>query len=373
MLKRAFFLYYYNNMKIGIFGGSFNPVTKGHTKCAKTAIKNLNLDKLIFLPTFINPNKTHIKKDNSQHRIKMLKLVLEGKMEISEYEINKKGISYTFESLRYFKNKYPNDELFFIFGSDNLETISKWENIDEIAEHSQIVIIKRQGFKKHKNLKKYKCLILEKETFDEYSSTDFLKSNFDFVEEKVRKYIFNNFLYMEEILKNSLSEKRYIHSINAAKKALEIAKANNYKNPIKAYNAALVHDIAKEYSKQKHLSLIKKYSDKKDIFEYEYHQEVGYIIFKFLFLSDDEEFNHSIRVHTSLDFNVSQLDIIVYLADKLCIGRKWEGIQKVRELSLIDLNKALKLTLKRTIDFNISKGIVFSEHQNKIHNKILNS
>ncbi|RTZ68853.1 MAG: nicotinate (nicotinamide) nucleotide adenylyltransferase [Tenericutes bacterium] len=112
-------------MNIGIFGGSFNPIHKGHLAIAKEAIKELNLDKLFFVPNFKSPFKTSIKYADPEHRVAMIDLVKPNKSEVSKFEINRKGISYTFETVDYFKQKFPDDNLYLIIGSDNLYKLHK--------------------------------------------------------------------------------------------------------------------------------------------------------------------------------------------------------------------------------------------------------
>jgi nicotinate-nucleotide adenylyltransferase len=112
-------------MKIGIYGGAFNPIHKGHIKIAKHVIEFLALDKLIFVPSFKGPFKKNIELVSGEDRINMIELVLEDKMEVSPFEINRKGVSYTIDTIKYFKNKYKEDELFLIIGSDNLAKLNK--------------------------------------------------------------------------------------------------------------------------------------------------------------------------------------------------------------------------------------------------------
>ena len=96
------------NMKIGIYGGAFNPIHKGHIKIAKHVIDFLGLEKLIFVPSYKGPFKKNIELASGQDRMNMIELVLENKMEVSAFEINRKGVSYTIDTIKYFKNKYHN-------------------------------------------------------------------------------------------------------------------------------------------------------------------------------------------------------------------------------------------------------------------------
>ncbi|WP_235670191.1 adenylyltransferase/cytidyltransferase family protein [Mycoplasmopsis pullorum] len=97
-------------MKIGIFGGSFDPIHKGHIRVAQQAIKELNLDKLFFVPANKSPFKLKNKYASNEDRVEMIKLVLPDKCEISNFEINRGGTSFSIDTARYFKNNFKNDE-----------------------------------------------------------------------------------------------------------------------------------------------------------------------------------------------------------------------------------------------------------------------
>lgn len=354
-------------MKIGIFGGAFNPIHKGHIKIAKEAIKQLDLDKLFFVPCYKGPFKKNVTLEKTKDRINMINLVLEEKMELSIFEVERQGVSYTIDTVRYFQQKYPNDQLFLIIGSDNILKLSKWKDIDQISKMCQITAFKRAKSVNKTNLKKYGGILLNNELSEE-SSTRFINGHFKDVDEKVRKYIGQNKLYIKRILENTLSQKRYLHSIHAMNFAIEIAKSLNF-DIDKASFAAMVHDIAKEIPEEEARIIINKYEKQNNnIDKYKLHQEVGYIILKY-YLFVEEEICHSVRVHTSLDFELSLLDKIVFMADKLCQGRKWEGIQKIRQMTLTNFDEAFKLVVSKTKEFNLKKGIVFSNEQEGIYKK----
>lgn len=112
-------------MKIGIYGGSFNPIHNGHIKVAETAMKDMNLDKLFFVPAFKSPFKSKVKYAPIEDRIEMINIVKPENTEVSLFEANRKGVSYTIDTVRHFKLKYPDAELFLIIGSDNVYKLNK--------------------------------------------------------------------------------------------------------------------------------------------------------------------------------------------------------------------------------------------------------
>jgi nicotinate-nucleotide adenylyltransferase len=137
-------------MRIGILGGTFDPVHNGHLYLAKKACQRLKLSKILFIPTYIPPHKKHVKVTQARHRYDMLKLAISGnrKFKLSNMEIKRKGRSYSVETLRRLKKKYGSSvELFFITGSDSLKELNKWKNLKEILKLCKFVVVERPGFK----------------------------------------------------------------------------------------------------------------------------------------------------------------------------------------------------------------------------------
>ena len=130
-------------MKIGIFGGSFNPPHNMHKNIALKLINNGYLDKVIFVPTGDKYNKDGLL--NQKDRYNMVKLMIEGydNLEVSDYEFNK--LTYTYETLDYFKNIYKDDDIYFICGSDNLKQITLWRKYDYILRNYKMIVIRRNN------------------------------------------------------------------------------------------------------------------------------------------------------------------------------------------------------------------------------------
>jgi nicotinate-nucleotide adenylyltransferase len=136
-------------MRIGILGGTFDPVHNGHIYLAEKVFKELFLDKLIFVPAYNPPHKKDTGITKASHRYNMLKLALSGRkgFAVSEVEIKRKGRSYSINTLTYFRKKYGRSaEIFFITGSDSLKDLDKWKDLDKIFEICEFVIVKRPCF-----------------------------------------------------------------------------------------------------------------------------------------------------------------------------------------------------------------------------------
>lgn len=136
-------------MKIGLFGGSFDPVHNGHLKIAEWTKNKLSLDKIIFIPAANPPHKLGAVIASAEHRLKMTQLAIEDHpdFEISDVEILRKGISYTIDTVYYFLGKYglsPN-QLFLLIGGDSLVDLPSWRYPDKIIERCTVVVFQRQG------------------------------------------------------------------------------------------------------------------------------------------------------------------------------------------------------------------------------------
>ena len=135
-------------MKIGILGGTFDPIHSGHLKIAQAAAGSLKLDKLIFMPCFIPPHKTPKNITAAEHRLEMIRLAINSypNYEVSDYEIAKGGSSFSIDTISEFKQAHPNDQIFFIIGSDSLIELSSWKNGDRIPEVASLAVVKRPSY-----------------------------------------------------------------------------------------------------------------------------------------------------------------------------------------------------------------------------------
>lgn len=190
------------NERVGIFGGTFDPIHLGHLITTQYVLEQRKLDKIIFIPCYISPHKTNQNSSNPVHRLNMLRLAIEGipYFELSDYEIRKGNISYTYDTILELKKTYHYIEL--IIGYDNLIVFDKWNKPDEILDLAKLVVMKRIIDKDAEIKNKYfdKAIILNTPTI-EISSTDIRervknKLPIDFlVPKKVKEYIIQNKLY----------------------------------------------------------------------------------------------------------------------------------------------------------------------------------
>ena len=136
-------------MRIGIFGGSFNPVHQGHLALAREAVSELNLDKIYFVPSFQNPLKKKEALLPDALRVKLLRAAVRGNPDfaVSLCEIQRKGPSFTVDTLKSFKKKLGSEAtLYFLSGADVLKNIKRWKSVDKIFKLCRFVVMTRPGY-----------------------------------------------------------------------------------------------------------------------------------------------------------------------------------------------------------------------------------
>lgn len=151
-------------MRIGILGGTFNPIHIGHIRGAISTYETFLLDKMIFLPTGIPPHK---KDDvaNAEYRYEMIRLTIEELdfCDVSRYEIDLNRVNYTIDSVRHFRKIYKKSELFFIVGTDAFYYLSSWKQYKELIELITFIVVRRPEYETSIILNKYKNMVHFKE------------------------------------------------------------------------------------------------------------------------------------------------------------------------------------------------------------------
>lgn len=343
-------------MRIGIYGGAFNPIHNGHVKLAEEVKTKANLDKIIIMPSGQSPHKSSGSLIDSTHRLEMCKLAFEGEdYIISDLEIKREGKSYTVDTVTELKKIYPDDDLYLIMGSDMLLCFHRWYRYEDILSAVTICATTRQGDISLDELKTYSRDMLKKETliidFEpfECSSTNVrnaLLSGEDassLVPGKVLSYIIENGLYTDEytsvrkLLRSSLDDYRYIHSLGVADSARELATIYGADEE-KAYFAGLLHDIAKNMPKDEQLSLMEKGGIKLSVAEKNnpalWHAMAGECYLRLEIGITDPEILGSVRYHTTGKEGMTLLEKIIYVADYISAERNYPDVDVMRDLSL---------------------------------------
>jgi len=134
--------------RIGIFGGTFDPIHIGHLIAAEQVLYHTKLDEIWFMPASKPPHKLDMKITAVHHRVEMVRRVisLDPRYHICTIELDRKGPSYSLDTVKELKKKYPNYSFFFIIGGDMIEYLAKWHGIEELIEIVEFIGLKRPGF-----------------------------------------------------------------------------------------------------------------------------------------------------------------------------------------------------------------------------------
>jgi nicotinate-nucleotide adenylyltransferase len=202
--------------RIGIFGGTFDPPHNGHLAIAKQALKQFSLDRIYFVPAFLPPHKLELAPTRTNHRLSMVKLAIAGqiKYKVSAVELQRRGISYTINTLMRFHDQFPTAELILIIGADNLAQFHTWKSPNKILQLASLAVYQRKGFNQSlKNLdiafQRIKGQLLQVSSTEIRSRIEKGKSISRLVPRSVETYIKQYSLYL-----NSPAQKRTLYEIN---------------------------------------------------------------------------------------------------------------------------------------------------------------
>ncbi|MBE7081330.1 MAG: nicotinate (nicotinamide) nucleotide adenylyltransferase [Clostridiales bacterium] len=329
--------------KIAIFGGTFNPVHSEHVSLVKSAITELGLDKLIVMPTYISPHKTSSPAP-AEDRLAMLKLAFNDveKVEISDYEILKKGKSYTYQTIEHFYDK--DTTLYFLVGGDMLIDFKRWKYPERILACATLAVFSREKvFVDYQKEQDYFIKNFNKEFVrlryegKDYSSTKirtYFRLNIplgDLMPKLVCEYVQKNKVYTPDIYESfilkTLPPHRIKHTadvvITALRKARELGLDQE-----KVRISATLHDSAKYLNPQEE----KGFCPPKDVPSPVMHAFLGaYVAEKYLGITDKEIID-AIRYHTSGKADMTTLGKLIFVADMIEEGRDYEGVDKLRDL-----------------------------------------
>jgi nicotinate-nucleotide adenylyltransferase len=136
-----------HTLRIGLFGGSFNPVHLGHLLIAQAAVEEMNLERLFFIPAAQSPFKPFLTPLPATDRLRLLRLALAGhpRFAVDDQELVRGGISYTVDTVRSYVRKYPVSRLFYLIGADHIRQLPQWREGGELAELVEFIVLPRPG------------------------------------------------------------------------------------------------------------------------------------------------------------------------------------------------------------------------------------
>ena len=365
--------------RIGIYGGTFNPPHIGHMRVAACAVRALNLDKLLLIPTGVSPHKTVAAGATGQQRLQMLRLSAAGleKAEVCDLELKREGKSYTVDTLTQIRTEYPEAELFLLMGTDMFLSFETWYQPQRITELATLAVFCR-GEKKEREKITVQKEVLEargakvvpvENPVTAISSTDLrrmlvFRCADPFLCQGVGDYIRTNGLYdtgrdftglsmeeLEEVVVSLLNPNRVAHVLGCRDSAVELAK--HYGEDVTdAARAGLLHDITKAIDGPLQLTLCAEYGIILDKFSQEnpktLHALTGSLVADAVF-GENENVVRAIRHHTTGRADMTLLEKIIYIADYIEVNRDFPGVDQLREAAFRDLDEALLRGFETTI------------------------
>ena len=354
--------------RIGIFGGSFDPVHNEHVAAVRAAAESLQLNRVFVVPSHIAPHKTGGANASGADRLTMCRLAFEALpyVAVDDSELTGGGTSYTYLTCRAFRERFPDAALFFLVGADMLEDFFTWRNPDDILKNVTLAAFSRgeEGV----------CALHEK--FVSRFRKDFCEVPFcgkdisstavrvkiafgkqtDELSERVRAYIDEKGLYTHPAIAPALAlekEERVEHSYRVALLAARLAPKYKVAQS-KAILASALHDCAKYVPLSS--PLLMGFATPDDVPSPVLHQYTGAYLAEHEFHITDEEVLDAIRYHTSGRENMSPLGKLIFLADMLEEGRSFEGVERLRELFYEDIDACLKEALFRQVAYLKATG-----------------
>ena len=338
-------------MNIIIFGGAFDPVHNGHINMALNASKSLQ-GEVFFVPAPISVWKE--KSAPIEDKINMLKLAIEGKehLHIDLFEVNSgKDVNYSIDTVRYFKEKYPNDNLYYLIGNDQVNQFHKWKEAELLASLAKIIYFDRPDIKlEDGNIQKYHMQAIQGDGIV-VSSSEIRDLKSLEVDDKVLDYILEHHLYFVKKMERFISERRLSHSIRVCQTAYKIAKANHVENPQKVFVAALLHDIGKSRNEEYERKIVEEhFPEYKDMPPFAYHQFVGAFLARQEFQIEDESVLNAIKFHATGNDEMDQTAKIIYAADKIEPGRNFDSTDLINSM-MKDVDEGFEIVLQANKEF----------------------
>ena len=374
-------------MKIGIYGGTFNPPHLGHITAAKAVFQMLELDRLLLIPAGIPPHKAMPEGSASaDQRLEMTRLAgeqldLGGKVQVLDLELKREGRSFTVDTLETLKEQYPDDELWLLMGTDMFLTLQAWKNPEKILSLAGIAAFGRTEEDTEELFavqREYLCKTYPQARIFTLTIPGVVEVSSTELREKLAKgeggcllapavygYILREGLYrtgldlknltleqLRPIAMSFLKHKRIPHVLGTEQEAIRLAQAYGA-DVEKARRAALLHDCTKKLELEEQLRLCDQYDIDMDEMERQtlklQHSRTGAAIARHVFGVSDAVYD-AIRYHTTGRPDMTLLEKIIYIADYIEPNRRFDGVEAVREATARSLDEGILLGLTMTIE-----------------------
>ena len=370
-------------MRRGFLGGTFNPPHLGHVRAAAEAAKELGLDVLYVIPAGIPPHKELPEGGASaDQRLEMTRLAFEGVpgLEVLDWELRRKGKSYTADTVEALQAQDPDGELWMLCGTDMFETLPDWHRGDWLLQTLRVAPYPRKEGEEARIdalAEEYRRVFgttvrrIRVQPLD-VSSTELREQlqkglGAALLPGEVYRFILKHRLYgvrpqpeaLWELAKPWYKESRIPHVLGCRETALRLAKRWGA-DELDAENAAILHDITKKMPVEQQLQ----FCEKRGIINFSFHPEYEATLHAFsgaaaaaLVFGVSPEVESAIRWHTTGRPDMSLLEKIMWLADYIEPSRRdFPGLEEVRRLAYCDLDEALRLAMKNSLRFLEERG-----------------
>jgi nicotinate-nucleotide adenylyltransferase len=381
--------------KVGIMGGTFNPVHFAHLAMAEAAYEQYKLDEVLFMPSKNPPHKAKSEIVSDEHRKRMVQFAIDGidGFSFSDFELKREGTTFTCETLQFLKEEHPDWELYFILGGDSLEDFDTWYQPEKILSYCTILAVPREAlsFRETEHLcqrmnKKYNGTFSPVHLKQMRISSRRIRRKIERGEsltgicpDKVCRYMELHGLYGQKCyeypcglleekkswddvyrsLCSTLRPKRYRHTLGVSHTAFLLACCYEECLASKAELAGLLHDCAKYLSGAEMIALCEENKIALSAVEREnkalIHGKLGVWMAKKRYGIEDEEILSAIRYHTTGRPGMSLLEKIIYIADYIEPARDMDcephSLAQIRQTCFHNLDDGLFMILSNTVGY----------------------
>ena len=358
--------------KMGLFGGSFDPIHQGHIDMALRLAEKLGLDGVMLMPTFVPPHKIRESMAGADHRLAMCRLAAEQNplLQVSDLELQRGGASFTVDTLTALCEQDPNTQWYLITGADMFITLRTWHRFADIARMAVLCTVPREGtdtadlrdYAANMRAEGIRCYVDDTPVMD-ISSTEIRhcvavgEDLENVVPASIANYIHQNGLYryggmqnrtqdeqFMAIIRSRLSEYRFQHSVCVAEEARRLAQKYGAAAD-KAYTAGILHDIMKDADAVVQQQILSNYKEELDIVEQEsatlWHARAGAAFLQHILNVEDEEIIRAVRYHTTGRAGMTVLEKVLFVADFTSADRSYPDVDVMRGFAEVSLDKAI--------------------------------
>ncbi|MBR4711735.1 MAG: nicotinate-nucleotide adenylyltransferase [Clostridia bacterium] len=365
--------------RIGIMGGTFNPIHQGHVAMAQAAIRAADLDRVLFIPTGQPPHKQGVAPAEDRWRMVCSAIAEDKRLEPCRIELDREGTTYTLDTLNQLAKLYPKSSFFYIIGEDTLLQLKSWYCADRVLGLCSFLICPRAGTagqaeidaeRRRLNARGGRFLTVEMDRVD-ISSTELREAlktgaSTPLMHYAVREYALIRGLYgypgairgadewMERLFR-ALTRKRFVHTLGVCASARHLARRHGI-DETKTVIAALLHDCAKcmPLKEMQRIAIEQRLTDDRSILASGalLHAIAGSWIASHEYGVTDPEILDAIACHTTGKPGMTPMDMAVYLADKIEPGRPdYPLLSRVRRTSEASLEQAMLLSMAGTVGY----------------------